>query len=242
MKECWVVDLGVVDYSEALALQEKLLELRSQGKIPDVLLLLEHPHTITMGRKSTEDMLRLSRSDLNRKGIQVVDINRGGKATYHGPGQVVGYAIRNIALNELDAHLIGLEDTMIKTVQSYDVEVFRNYEFDEERKKRFVGVWCPWKGREDKIGAIGIEIRKGVTMHGFALNINTDLSYFDVIDPCGFKDKGVISLKKILGKELDLNEAKQKLSGYFAEIFGYKVENKSYEELFKLQKQFIRIF
>jgi len=236
MKECWVVDLGIIDYNEALKLQNELLELRSENKIPDVLLLLEHPPTVTMGRKATEDMLKMPRSDLLKKGIEVSDINRGGKVTYHGPGQIVGYIIRNIALNELDAHLIGLEDTLIKTVQSYGVEVFRNYEFDEERKKRLVGVWCPWKGGEDKIGAIGIEIKKRVTMHGFALNVNTDLSYFDVIDPCGFKDKGVISLKKILGKELDLNEVKKNITKHFAEIFRYEIENKPSSFLLKLKK------
>jgi len=236
MKECWVVDLGIIDYDEALKLQNELLELRSENKIPDVLLLLEHPHTVTMGRKATEGMLKLSRKELKKKGIKVCDINRGGMVTYHGPGQIVGYLIRNIALNELDAHLNGLEDTMIKTMQDYDVEVFRNYEFDEERKKRLVGVWCPWEGKEDKIGAIGVEIKKGVTMHGFALNINTDLSYFDVIDPCGFKDKGVISLKKILSKELDLNEVKKNITKHFAEIFRYKIENKPSSFLLKLNK------
>jgi len=238
MKECWVVDLDEIGYEEALELQNSLIKLRQENKIPDVLLLLEHPHTITEGAGSTDKMLRKPREEILAMGVKIVKTDRGGKTTYHGPGQIVGYVIRQLDKNigSINAHKTGLEDTMIRTSKHYGVNAVKLFEDDPETKRRIVGAWYK-KGEEDhKIGAVGVVSKEGVTKHGFAININTDLSYFDLIDPCGFKDKYAISLEKILGKTIDLEKVKQTISNEFANIFGYELETKTYEELKELLK------
>ncbi len=230
METCWVVDCGEIGYEESLELQKQLLQLRNKDVIPDILLLLEHPPTITLGAKATEDMLRIPRRVLEQRGIGVFDINRGGKATYHGPGQVVGYAIRAIDLHQLNAHLTGLEDTMLNVVNSYGIKGIKSYEVDEKHR-RLPGVWHILNNKEYKLGSIGIEIKNGITTHGFALNINTNLNHFDFIDMCGFKDRGATSMQKLLQRPIHLNEIKQKLAQSFADIFKYKIEKKSYLSL-----------
>lgn len=237
MKECWVVDAGLLDYEKALDLQEKLLELRSNNAIPDVLLLLEHHPVITMGRKATEDMLRIPRRNLELKGIKVIDINRGGKVTFHGPGQLVGYVIRSIELEELDKYLNGLEDMMIKVAKEYGVDAFKSYEVDTEKNKRLVGAWCRWIKKDYKLGAIGIEVRNKTTMHGFAFNVSTNMAFFDFIDQCGFKDKKAISLQKVTGSEVDLEEVKQKIASLFAHTFRYETKEMSLAALQNIVRQ-----
>ena len=243
MRDCWVVDLGTVDYEEALELQKKLAQLRLQDKISDVLLLLEHPHVITLGAlaKDKGEMLKVSEEEIRKKGVKVLPTNRGGKVTYHGPGQIIGYAIRGIDRERESTHVCGLEDTMIETLKKYGVRAFRYYK-DASMSDRYVGVWCDFGGKREKIGATGLRLfgkidSEGknfntVTMHGFALYINTDLSFFDLINPCGYKDKGVTSLQQVLGREVDMNEAKQRVADAFSNVFGYrKTENKTPEEL-----------
>jgi lipoyl(octanoyl) transferase len=230
MSQCWIVDCGILDYEESLVLQQRLLDLRSQDKIPDVLLLLEHPPVITMGVKATEDMLRVPRRILEQRGIPVIDTNRGGKITYHGPGQIVGYAIRRLGLNEVDAHLLGLEDTMLKTADEYGIKTARSYDVDEKHK-RLPGVWCIINNKEHKLGAIGVEIKNGVSMHGFAFNVNPNLEHYDFIDMCGFKDRKATSMKKLLGRPILLQEVKEKLASNFASVFKYNIEHKSYPSL-----------
>ncbi len=225
-KECWVVDCGEMEYLASLELQKKLVTLRSKGVIPDVLLLLEHPPVITMGLKATESMLRIPKRILEQRGIPVYNVSRGGKVTFHGPGQVIGYAIRAIPLEQLDNHMNGLEDTMLRTLSDYKVDARKSYIVDSN--KRLPGAWTFHNKKECKLGSVGVEVRTGVTMHGFALNVNIALDQFDLIDMCGFKDKYAISMRKILDKPLLMSEVKTKLASSFADVFSYRVEKKSF--------------
>ncbi len=238
MNQCWIVDCGLVDYREGLALQKKLLDLRSKEQIPDVLLLVEHPSVITMGNKATEEMLKVPKRVLEQRGIPVYDVQRGGRVTYHGPGQIVGYAIRKISLRDLDAHLNGLEEIMLRTLGDYTIAAHKSYEVDD-RHKRLPGAWYLIHGKEYKLGAIGVEVRDGITMHGFALNVNTNLDHFDYIDMCGFKDKQAVSMQKLLGHSVSLNEVKKKIVKSFGDVFKYDtVDEKAFPSLITAVQKF----
>jgi lipoate-protein ligase B len=184
-----------------------------------------------MGVKATEPMLRVPRRVLNQRGIPVINVQRGGKVTLHSPGQIVGYPIRAIDLKDLDKHLTGMEDIMLKVLHSYNVNAIKSYEVDTDKKKRLPGAWIVHNKKECKLGSIGVEMRNGVTMHGFALNVNNDIALFDLIDMCGFKNKYASSMAKILDRPIAMPELKQRLMGAFAETFGYSVEQKSFLSL-----------
>jgi len=213
MKEFIYSDLEMIDYKEAWDLQKELFELRYKKQLPDILLLLEHPHTYTLGR--TADSLHLigTKEYLAENKISVYDIDRGGDITYHGPGQIVGYPI--IDLNDWfkDTHkyLRGLEEIIIRTCAEYGII--------GKRDPDHTGVWVGNR----KIAAIGIKVSRWITMHGFAFNINSDLSLFNGIIPCGIHDKGVTSILNETGKEADISEVKGKLTNNFKEFFGYDV-------------------
>jgi lipoyl(octanoyl) transferase len=222
MKELIYTDLNTIDYKEAWDLQKEVFELRYKKLIPDILLLLEHPHTYTLGRTADAAHLIGSKEYLEENKISVYDIDRGGDITYHGPGQIVGYPI--IDLNEWfrDTHkyLRGLEEIIIKTCAEYGVTGHRDPEH--------TGVWV----EDRKIAAIGIKVSRWITMHGFAFNINSDLSLFNGIIPCGIHNKGVTSMLNETGKKTDIGEVKNKLTQNFKEFFGYdSVKNKEIEEL-----------
>lgn len=206
-------DLNFIGYNEAWELQHKLLQQRKDKKISDVFLMLEHPHTYTLGKTADKKNLVGSKEYLEENKISVFEIDRGGDITYHGPGQVVGYPI--ISLNDWhnDAHkyLRALEEVIILTCKEYGLET--------GRKEKFTGVWI----ENRKIAAIGIKISNWISMHGFAFNINTDLNLFNGIIPCGISDKEVTSLAKELGRDISLPEVKEKLLKYFREIFQYDV-------------------
>ena len=211
MKELNYIDLGLIDYKEAWDLQKEVFELRYKKLIPDVLFLLEHPHTYTLGKTADKAHLIGSKEYLFENKISVYDIDRGGDITYHGPGQIVGYPI--IDLNDWykDAHkyMRGLEEIIIRTCAAYGIT--------GERDSEHTGVWVGNR----KIAAIGIKVSRWITMHGFAFNINSDLSYFNGIIPCGIHDKGVTSMLNETGRETDINEVKSKLTLNFKEFFGY---------------------
>ncbi len=210
-------DLGIVDYKDAWDMQHQLLEKRSLNEITDTLLLLEHPHTYTLGKVADKANLLLSKADLEKKKISLYDIDRGGDITYHGPGQVVGYSIINLKNWEMDTHkyLRALEEVVIKTVAEFGIESARN--------KDHTGVWVG----DNKICAIGIKVSRWITMHGFALNVNTDLNLFNGIVPCGIESKGVTSLQKELNDSIDIDRVKSSLVGNFQKIFNYEsVETK----------------
>jgi len=222
MKELNYIDLGLKDYKKAWDLQKEFFVLRYKKLIPDLLLLLEHPHTYTLGRTADTAHLIGSKEYLSENKISVYDIDRGGDITYHGPGQIVGYPI--IDLNDWykDTHkyLRGLEEVIIKTCAEYGIT--------GERDPEHTGVWVGNR----KIAAIGIKVSRWITMHGFAFNINSDLSFFGGIIPCGISDKGVTSMLEETGQETNISEVKSKLVRNFKEFFGYdSVKIREKEEL-----------
>ncbi len=211
-REIIVCDLGLIDYKQAWDLQLKVHEKRRFGNIEDVLFICEHPHTYTLGKIAEKQNLLYSEQELNQKNISVFEIDRGGDITYHGPGQIVGYAIINLENWKKDTHLYlrSLEQVLINTCHDYKIKSGRN--------DNYTGVWI----ENRKICAIGIKVSRWITMHGFAFNVNTDLSLFNGIIPCGIQDKQVTSLNKEIGREIDLHETKQIIINNFKEVFEYK--------------------
>jgi lipoyl(octanoyl) transferase len=187
MSELWVVNLGTVPYQEALELQRSLAAERISGAIPeDVLLLLEHPPVVTLGRSAKARNLISSADFLASKGVELFEVERGGDVTFHGAGQLVGYPIIDLKRHRLDLHwyLRQVEEALIRTLAAYSIPA--------ERNVGFTGVWT--RGR--KIASIGVHARDWVTWHGFALNVNTDLSYFDLIIPCGIDGVTMTSIER----------------------------------------------
>jgi len=218
-------DLGFIDYKEAWDLQKKIHQQRVEDKIDDVLFLLEHPHTYTLGKTADKKNLVGDEKYLSDNNISVYDIDRGGDITYHGPGQIVGYQIINLTKWQQDTHkyLRALEDVIIT--------VCKDYALQGQRINGLTGVWID----DRKIAAIGIKVSRWITMHGFAFNINTDLKLFNGIIPCGITDKEVTSLKHELGYEVPLIEVKEKIIHHFSNQFNYdQIEFKSKEELLSL--------
>jgi lipoate-protein ligase B len=247
MKDCWVVDLGTRDYGEALALQKQLVAARIKGTVPDVLLLLEHTPSITMGVDGREDMLRFSRSVLKKKGISVhkddPELSRGGKVTYHGPGQVVGYPIILGVKRDYASFIRGLEETMLKTAVAYGIADAHIKHETDKKGEHLRGTWCSWDGERRKLASrgIGIKYTDGqhtafVTFHGFAFNVNTDLKHFDYIDPCGMRSEKMTSLQQMLDRSVDVNEVKRKITELFGNALEYRMQPATYEALQELMK------
>ena len=204
-----VLSLGVVDYQQAWDLQRRLSAARQQEVIGDVLILLQHPHTYTLGRRATADHILWDERELAQRGVSHYWVDRGGDITYHGPGQIVGYPILNIRQRGLDVHqyLRSIEAALIRALARFGVEAGRD--------PAYTGVWVG--GR--KIAAIGVKVSRGVPCHGFALNVNTDLSYFDGIVPCGITDRSVTSLTELLGTPQRLESVLPVVVEAFAEVF-----------------------
>jgi lipoyl(octanoyl) transferase len=212
MKELNVIKLGLTDYKSTWDLQKKIFDLRVEGKISDVVLLNEHHHVYTIGKSGNGNHLLASEEELRSKGAEVYYIDRGGDVTYHGPGQLVGYPILDLNTYYLDIHryLRDLEEVIIRTLGEFGIKA--------NRDSNFTGVWVG----SEKIAAIGVKVSRWVTMHGFAFNVNTDLSYFDRIIPCGIFHKGVTSIEKLLGQQVPLDEVSQLIVKHFEEVFGVK--------------------
>jgi lipoyl(octanoyl) transferase len=204
--------LGLVPYAEALTLQRALVEDRRQGRIEDVLLLVEHPHVLTLGVRGDggRSHILVRPEALTSRGVEVHETGRGGDITYHGPGQIVGYPIIDLKPDRRDVHryVRDLEDVLIRTARDYGV--------DATRVEGLTGVWV---GR-DKLAAIGVRIARWITSHGFALNVTTDLDYFDLIVPCGIADRGVTSLARLLGRPVDRREVEDRVAAHFRDVFG----------------------
>jgi lipoyl(octanoyl) transferase len=208
-----------VAYGDALQLQRALVEDRKAGRIPDTLLLLEHPHVLTLGVKGDggRTHILVSEERLASLGVEVFEAGRGGDVTYHGLGQVVGYPIVDLRPDRQDVHryVRDLEEVMIRTCADFGVTA--------GRVKGLTGTWVssgPDAATLEKIGAIGVRVSRWVTSHGFAFNVNTDLDYFELIVPCGIADHGVTSLRRLLGRPLDMDVVQDHLAGHFSAVFG----------------------
>lgn len=210
-----VIDLGLKPYAETWAMQRELQKKVIDGTGDEQILLVEHPEVITLGRHARETNLLFSRDQLARQHVGVYDIERGGDVTYHGPGQLVVYPIVSLTAHKLGvkAYVELLEETVIRTLALYGI-----------RGERIPGATGVWLGKgtplERKICAIGVKCSRFVTMHGLGLNVNTDLARFGLINPCGFTDKGVTSIERELGHQVDMAEAKRRVAKILAGLLG----------------------
>jgi len=208
-KQGHVIKAGLLDYEEAWELQRRLFEERRQGSVPDTLLLTEHPPTYTFGKTGHQENLLVEKATLQRQGVGVFEIDRGGDVTFHGPGQLVGYPILDLRDHHRDVgrYLRDLEEVLIQTLAVYGVSA--------GRVEGLTGVWVG----DAKVAAIGVKVTRWFTMHGFALNVNTHLTYFDKIIPCGIPDKRVTSLAELLGKAVAIENVQQVVIRKFMAVF-----------------------
>lgn len=204
--------LGRIGYQDALDLQVSLNRRRQNGEIGDTLLLLEHDPVITRGKRGKESDILLSKEALEAQGFAVYETSRGGEVTYHGPGQIVGYAIIDIRDHGKDLHLF------VRNIEEVFISLLRDdYGITARRDREHTGVWV----EHEKITAVGIAVRKWVSMHGFAFNVNTNLEHFRTIVPCGIRDKGVTSLAKLTGRKHDLRRVQEEVAACFRKIFKF---------------------
>ena len=202
--------LGTLPYREALELQQQLVASRRTGDIEDQLLLLEHPHVITLGTSSHPDHILVDPEQRALLGIELFETGRGGDVTYHGPGQLVGYPILDLKPDRCDLHryVRDLEETLIRAVATFGI--------DAGRKRGLTGVWVG----DEKIAAIGVRVSSGwITSHGFALNVSTDLQFFDAIVPCGIREHGVTSMTRVLGGTFSRDAVQSAVTRAFADVF-----------------------
>src|SRR6266404_189024 len=244
MATCLTVDLGLIGYADAYALQKRIVAARKAGAIEDVLLLCQHPHVITQGRNGKREHLLAGENVLRQKGVDFYETSRGGDITYHGPGQIVGYPILNLAAIRRDVvwYVRMLEEVMIRASADFGVNATRepgktgiwvSIESSPRRSQRTqTGQHAP-----EKLGAIGVHISRWVTSHGFAYNVSTDLRFFDLIVPCGIADRKATSLEKLLGRSVDCREVAASLTQHFAEVFSLNMRVVSVDALLEILRQ-----
>lgn len=210
MRVCETRYLGRVAYADALTLQQSLHDACKRNEAPDTLLLLEHPHVITLGRGANRANILADEQTRAEKSVELFETGRGGDVTYHGPGQLVGYPIISLAPDRQDVrrYVRDTQEVLVRAARDFGVEA-------EPRGGEYVGVWVG----EEKLAAIGIRISRWVTMHGFAFNVSTDLDYFNLIVPCGIADHGVTSLEKILGEKIALEAVAESVVHHFGDVF-----------------------
>jgi lipoyl(octanoyl) transferase len=224
-----LVQLGTVDYAMGLRLQQQLVALRKEEKIGDVLLLLEHKPVITLGRNAKTANVIASLALLAQRGVELFECDRGGDVTFHGPGQIVGYAIfdlRGFATPDGKRKTLGAVE-FVRRLEEVLMRACADFAVPTKRVPGLTGVWTspetmpshPAEAAEAKLAAIGVHISRSVTSHGFALNVNTDLSFFNLIIPCGIRAKPVTSMKQELGRPLDLNAVAESISRNFGTVF-----------------------
>jgi len=212
-RDAWLLDLGRKPYREVWSLQKKLVDRRAADKIPDGLIIVEHDHIATLGRRGT-------RADVLDPALDVVEVERGGEATYHGPGQLVGYPILRLPDRlEVKRLVTDLEDVLLRTCSDFGIDATR----DEKER----GVWVDGK----KIASIGLAVQKGVTYHGFAHNVSTDLAYFMKIRPCGHEGGLMTSMEKVLGHNVDMEDVKPSVLVHFQGVFGVTLRRVDLSEL-----------
>ena len=218
------VDLGRMAYLPALDLQHKVVAARQTGRLPDVLLLVEHNPVITLGRRARPEHILLPSEALAQAGIEVHAVERGGDVTFHGPGQLVGYPILHLQERGLGAgdYMHHLEEALIGALADFGLQA--------GRRREYPGVWL---GR-DKVAALGARIEGGVSYHGFALNVSTDLRYFQLIVPCGIRDGGVTSMEQALGRPLAWQAVQERVCAHLARVLHMQLEPLSREGLLAL--------
>jgi lipoyl(octanoyl) transferase len=214
---CELIDLGLIGYAEAWALQKRLVTARKAGAIENVVLLCEHPHVITQGRNGKRENLLASENVLRQKGVEFHATDRGGDITYHGPGQIVGYPILNLAAIRRDVvwYVRMLEEAMIRATAELGIVA--------ARVPGKTGIWVQSGATEEKLAAIGVHLSRWVTSHGFAYNVSTDLCYFDLIVPCGIANRKPTSLEKLLGRSVKRDEVLPSIVKYFGQVFGLEM-------------------
>ena len=224
MRTVAVCSLGKTRYADAWKLQQQLFELRRRGGSGDLLVLNEHEHVYTIGKAGDDNHLLASDEELRREGVDVFHIDRGGDITYHGPGQLVGYPILDLNVYGADIHryLRSLEEVLIRALKDFGIA--------GEREEGMTGVWV--KG--EKIAALGVKVSRWITMHGFALNVNTDLGKFGRIIPCGIFHKGVTSMQRLLGASVSMTDVERSVAEAFAEVFACRMTAMSAEKLHAL--------
>ena len=211
---CVLYRLGVIDYGEAYHIQKRLWSQKIAGQAADALLLLEHPPTVTIGKSGKLENLLVTKEELDKEGISLFFTDRGGDITYHGPGQLVVYPIIDLKNRgkDIPRYVHDLEEVVIRTLADLSIEA----QGDEEN----IGVWVG----KDKIAAIGVSVRKWITMHGLALNVNPILEHFSLINPCGLLDKGVTSIAQVLSRDLPMEAVIQSLVAHFSQVFDADIE------------------
>ncbi|MDT7541129.1 MAG: lipoyl(octanoyl) transferase [Acidobacteriota bacterium] len=221
--------LGRLDYESAYQIQKEI-ELAVRARVqPDTLLLVEHPHVVTLGRRANESSVLATADVLSERGVLVIESNRGGKATYHGPGQIVGYPVINLSPEREDVHryVRDVEEAIIGALADFGIESFPI--------RGLTGVHTT----RGKVAAIGVHLARWVTTHGFALNVNTDLSYFDLIVPC--EGEAVTSMKELLGRDIPLQEVEDRLIAHFAEVFEMKLEESLESQVLSPDSKIVRV-
>jgi lipoyl(octanoyl) transferase len=213
VQTCWVVNLGLVPYARCWDLQRRVVASRKTGAIPDVLLLCEHPHVITLGRNGKREHLRAGKNLLSQMNVEFCETDRGGDITYHGPGQLVGYPILDLAGHRRDVrwYVHQLEEVMIRASSDFGITA--------RRAPGRHGTWVDAASGEEKLAALGVHLSRWVTSHGFAYNVSTDLRYFDLIVPCGIPDKRATSLERLLARAVSAAEIRPGLLKHFGEVF-----------------------
>jgi len=207
-----VLFLGRCEYEKALSIQYDILERRQNGDIGDTLIIVEHPPVITLGRHAIESNIIVSQKYLSDQGISLYNTNRGGDVTYHGDGQIVGYPIVNLREKG-----IGIKDFVHRMEEAFIDLLKDKFDIYAGKDEEHTGVWV----EDEKILAIGLAVKKGVTMHGFAFNVNTNVDHFKLIVPCGISDKGVTTIEKIMGQTIDFNNTSRLTVEYLCKSFGY---------------------
>ena len=211
----YLLNLGLVPYDEGLELQHGIVEARKAGQLDDVLILLEHPPVITLGRQADETNIIAAPAFLDELGVQVRRVERGGDVTYHGPGQLMGYPILNLRNHRKDV------GWYIRSLQAVLVSALADFGIDAEgRTGRDTGVWVG----NDKIVAIGARIEEWISYHGFALYVDPIMSHFDLIVPCGLRDKGIIGMRQLLGEPVNMEAVRQAVARHFAVVFDVNLE------------------
>jgi lipoate-protein ligase B len=224
----WLLNLDTVPYTDALALQHRIVEARKRGALNDTLLLLEHPPVFTLGRNARDTNILASHDLLQQLGIEVFRVERGGDVTYHGPKQLVGYPILDLRNFRQDVgwFVRSLEEVLIRALGDFGIR--------GRRIEKLVGVWVDQPSpisREGKIVQIGARIEQWITYHGFALNIDPNLAHFDLIVPCGISDKAVTSMVRVLNRPIDPHAVRERVAMRFAEVFGAELIEMTREEL-----------